>query len=707
MRVFRTILGMLLLTIGLSALLAGAGLWTTMQHRDAGGAFTATLQNVATPGYAVVVDDLDALLDADASFVRVGDTRLRLTARTASGPAFIGIAPAGEVARYLDGVSHAAVDGVDIGTGALPVRSTRVAGSRAPGDLPSQQGFWQAGDLGQLDLRPAQLRDRDVSLVIMNADAQPGMRLQATAEVRPGWLNTAAWASLLLGSILIFLGMMALAWPSRRRELVFVVDPSQVPELAKRMGAPLAIGSGPAGHTGSHRPRTLADANSASATWPTLNPPPAPQLTWPPAQGGSTEAGAAPDRPAGAPSAIALGGAPVEPPPAAAPNTASTASRTTASTAGTAAATDLKEGPADLSKVAAAGSPAPAPKAGARPLGERDARHRPVGERQEFEAAAVEAWVAETSAARARDVQARAAAVLATEDHTPAGTPKPAVTPAAPAAVTTDTKSAAAKQAPASAKPVAAPAPAKPVAAPAAAKPAPAAKRAASTAPAAGSPDAVFDKPFEPTLTKAAVSKAGLSKVPPAPLPPGEDDDEPAATLPAGRASGAADRRRARRLSEDLAAAAEAALAGSSSASRILDTGTSSAKTPIAKTAVPKPATARPKAAEAASKPAEAAPKTSAAASKASAGAKPESAPIGEQRKQPASGAQPAPGTVADGARADSTVPTARTAAELQPASAAPAAAGRRRKAVEPAEQAGKTTRATRRSTPVRQPDKG
>jgi len=101
MRVFRTILGMLLLTAGLPTLLVGAAFWATMQHRDPGGAFTGDMQRVATSGYALVVDDFDGLLREDAPFVRIGDTRLQLTAESGGAPAFLGIAPAAEVARYL------------------------------------------------------------------------------------------------------------------------------------------------------------------------------------------------------------------------------------------------------------------------------------------------------------------------------------------------------------------------------------------------------------------------------------------------------------------------------------------------------------------------------------------------------------------------------------------------------------------------------
>src|SRR5690349_4081735 len=99
MRVFRTILGMLLLAIGLPSLLAGAGLWAAMQHRDQGGAFSGELQRLSTPGYAFVVPDVDRLLRADASFTRIGDTQLRLRAETPDGPAFIGLAPTAAVQR--------------------------------------------------------------------------------------------------------------------------------------------------------------------------------------------------------------------------------------------------------------------------------------------------------------------------------------------------------------------------------------------------------------------------------------------------------------------------------------------------------------------------------------------------------------------------------------------------------------------------------
>ena len=279
MRVLRTILGLLLLIIGLPALLVGAAFWAAMQHRDPGGAFSGDLQRTVTSGYAVVVPDADGLLGRDAPFARSGDTRLRLTAYTLDGPAFIGIGPADQVARYLADVPRQVVTTVDLGTGALPVATERVGGTRAPASVPNRQPFWLKSATGGLSWHPSTLRDRHYSLVIMSPSAQPGLEVTATAELSPGWLNSATWSLLIFGSILVMAGIMVLAWPGRRREVVYVVEPSQVPDLMVAIGAPLPLSrTGGGRHAGTHRPRTLADAGPKSAKRAL------PTLAWPPAQ---------------------------------------------------------------------------------------------------------------------------------------------------------------------------------------------------------------------------------------------------------------------------------------------------------------------------------------------------------------------------------------------------------------------------------------
>ncbi|WIM97470.1 hypothetical protein ACTOB_000994 [Actinoplanes oblitus] len=238
MRLFRPVLGMLLLTIGLPALLAGGCLWAALRHRDAGGAFSAELQRLSVPGYAIVVPDVGRLLRDDASFARIGGTELRVTALTAEGPAFVGLAPAGAVEGYLRDVPHTDVRGVQVGTGELPISAARVDGDRRLPSAPGHQDFWTRTGGGALRWTPGELSGR-YSLVIMNATGAQGLRLNGTVEVRPGWLDPTAWGLLSLGALLAMAGVITLAVPGRRREVVYIVEPSQVPDLMLAIGAPL------------------------------------------------------------------------------------------------------------------------------------------------------------------------------------------------------------------------------------------------------------------------------------------------------------------------------------------------------------------------------------------------------------------------------------------------------------------------------------
>ncbi|MFG1952994.1 hypothetical protein [Micromonospora sp. NPDC048830] len=130
-------------------------------------------------------------------------------------------------------------------------------------------------------------------------------------RVRPDadWLPVAAWALAGLGVLLVVAAVLLLLRPVRPREVVFVVEPDQVPVLAGRLGvvslsglgagvepasapAPerqLAAVGAPAarprpalGSAPSRRPATLADLAAAPARTPPAWPPLAPERTAPP-----------------------------------------------------------------------------------------------------------------------------------------------------------------------------------------------------------------------------------------------------------------------------------------------------------------------------------------------------------------------------------------------------------------------------------------
>src|SRR5581483_12320772 len=107
-----------------------------------GGWYRASLEQVPTPGYAVVVPDLDGLLRRDAGAARAVGARLRLTVRAGRGPAFLGIGPRAAVERYLSGVPYTELTGVWPALGRLPVAAAEVRGAQRPPQEPAAQPFW-------------------------------------------------------------------------------------------------------------------------------------------------------------------------------------------------------------------------------------------------------------------------------------------------------------------------------------------------------------------------------------------------------------------------------------------------------------------------------------------------------------------------------------------------------------------------------------
>ena len=243
----RVLLGVVAVLVALPLLLGGVALWAAMQHRADDGSFTAPLAPVKASGYAVVVPDVDALLHREAPFVRGGQTTLRFTARTGGGSAFLGLAPRPAVERYLTGVPYAAVTQVRLARGGLPVAVSPVAGTQPPAP-PIDQTFWLVSSTsGTLFWSPSNLRGEHLALVVMSPAGGSVGQVDATAAMTPRWLDPTTYGLLILGTVAFLIGMVLLFWPRRHREIVYVVEPSQVPEIAARLGIstePLAAALG-------------------------------------------------------------------------------------------------------------------------------------------------------------------------------------------------------------------------------------------------------------------------------------------------------------------------------------------------------------------------------------------------------------------------------------------------------------------------------
>jgi hypothetical protein len=248
MRFVRVIAGMLLLVIGIPALLAGGGLWLVARHADPGGAFAARFETVRTPGHAVVVTDLDRLLRREAPFARGTQTRLRLDARTPDGPAFVGLAPTAEVRQWLESVPYASVRRVALSRGPLPVRTDAAVPPAAPAAdavrPPLGLPFWVREGVGTLEWSADDLTGEPMSLVVMRPDGRADVTLDLRAELRAGWVGPVAWGLLVAGVLLVACAVLLLLRPPRPREVVFVVEPDQVPVLAGRLGVTSLSGLG-------------------------------------------------------------------------------------------------------------------------------------------------------------------------------------------------------------------------------------------------------------------------------------------------------------------------------------------------------------------------------------------------------------------------------------------------------------------------------
>jgi hypothetical protein len=239
MRVFRVLVGMVLLTVAAPALLAGAIAWYAMQHRDAAGEFRADVETVAHPGYAVVVPDVDALLRRDAPFARAGRTSMRITA-FAGTPLFVGLAAPSDVAALLSGTPYTSLNGVTLGRGRLDVSSQALSGTRSsPLGRVEEQPMWLRSGLGSVEYRPSEWRDRTVALVVVAPDGSSLGDVSLGAAVRFGWLDSTTWGLLILGPVLLLLGFVTLAWPARQIVYVLAGKPGD-PGISLRSGEPVS-----------------------------------------------------------------------------------------------------------------------------------------------------------------------------------------------------------------------------------------------------------------------------------------------------------------------------------------------------------------------------------------------------------------------------------------------------------------------------------
>ena len=205
-RVVLIVIGTIAGVIALGLLAGGCALvGIDRTQRDDDGFVMSPSQELASPTYAIVSESAD--IDTDgaewALDTFLGTVRIRSESDRA---VFVGIGPAAEVDRYLEGVEHDVID--DLDSSGDPEYALRAGG--APSGPPTAQTFWTASASGPgeqtLEWEP---EDGDWRAVVMNEDASRGVSTEASIGAE---LDSVLWIGLaLLGVGILFAAGSALA----------------------------------------------------------------------------------------------------------------------------------------------------------------------------------------------------------------------------------------------------------------------------------------------------------------------------------------------------------------------------------------------------------------------------------------------------------------------------------------------------------------
>lgn len=215
-RVIALVVGAVLGLNALGGLIAGAAVLAVDRgQRDSAGFLTSPGAQLSTQTGALVSDRLGLDVGGpDWAYPRavLGDSRLRVTAADAGDTVFAGIAPADAVAEYLAGTQYATVTDF-VGTDARYVTHDGTAVPAAP----ASSDIWVEKVSGSgtqtLSWTPS---DGDWAIVVMNADASPGVSVRADVGATAPFLVWIAVGLLVGSGAMLALGIALVAVPVHR-----------------------------------------------------------------------------------------------------------------------------------------------------------------------------------------------------------------------------------------------------------------------------------------------------------------------------------------------------------------------------------------------------------------------------------------------------------------------------------------------------------
>ena len=213
-RVTALVIGALLVMVSL-ALLAGGGtgLWADLTQRDAGYVTTGA-HTFSSSGSALATEPTQ-LGSAGVGWLYspglLGKVRIRVTPVSSERPLFVGIGRSADVDRYLAGVDHTLISDF------FTEKAEAVDGGRAR-SAPGTLHFWVAASTGRgtrvLSWHPA---DGSWTVVVMNADARPGIDVRADLGARMPAVRWVAIGLLAGGALLLAGGALLIAGAIRGR----------------------------------------------------------------------------------------------------------------------------------------------------------------------------------------------------------------------------------------------------------------------------------------------------------------------------------------------------------------------------------------------------------------------------------------------------------------------------------------------------------
>ncbi len=213
-RITGVVVGALLVLVSLALLGGGGtGLWADLTQRD-GGYVTTDTHEFSTSGAALATEPTQ-LGSAGVGWLYspglLGKVRIRITPVNGRPALFVGIGRSRDVDHYLAGLNHTVISDF------FGDKVEAVGGGR-PRSTPGRQNFWVAKSTGS-DARTLiwQPTKGSWTVVVMNADARPGIAVRADLGARIPAVLWIAIGLLAAGAVLMVGGGLLIAGAIRGR----------------------------------------------------------------------------------------------------------------------------------------------------------------------------------------------------------------------------------------------------------------------------------------------------------------------------------------------------------------------------------------------------------------------------------------------------------------------------------------------------------